>query len=153
VARDPCALRENGAVLELSPPEISSLLDEQLVGRIGCHSDGVTYVVPVIYAYDGGSVYVLSTEGQKVTMMRANPEVCFEVDRYDGPGSWRSVVAQGRYEELDEEGLERARALLVERVGRRPGTGNGPSRPRSDRAVVGFRIRLESATGRAVVPA
>jgi nitroimidazol reductase NimA-like FMN-containing flavoprotein (pyridoxamine 5'-phosphate oxidase superfamily) len=145
-------LRENGRVTELTPAEIAALLEEQLVGRIGCHAHGLTYVVPVIYAYDSGSVYVLSTEGQKVEMMRTNPEVCFEVDRYDGPGRWRSVVAQGRFEELDEEGLARARALLVERMGRRPGAASGPSRPRSDRAVVGFRIRLDGATGRAVSP-
>ena len=138
---------------ELSPAEIAALLEEQLVGRIGCHADGLTYVVPVIYAYDSGSVYVLSTEGQKVDMMRANPQVCFEVDRYDGPGSWQSVVAQGRYEELDEDGVTRARALLVERMGRRPGAATGPSRPRPDRPVVGFRIRLDGATGRAVSPA
>jgi nitroimidazol reductase NimA-like FMN-containing flavoprotein (pyridoxamine 5'-phosphate oxidase superfamily) len=137
---------------ELTPAEIATLLEEELVGRIGCHADGLTYVVPVIYAYDSGSVYVLSTEGQKVEMMRANPDVCFEVDRYEGPGRWRSVVAQGRYEELDEEGVERAKSLLRLRVGQRSGTGSGPSRPRSDRAVVGFRIRLDGATGRAVSP-
>ena len=139
-------------VTELTPAEIAALLEEQLVGRIGCHADGLTYVVPVIYAYDSGSVYVLSTEGQKVDMMRTNPSVCFEVDRYDGPGSWRSVVAQGRYEELDEEGVARARTLLVERMRRRPDGAKGPSRPRSDRAVVGFRIRLDGATGRSISP-
>lgn len=138
---------------ELTPAEIAALLEEQLVGRIGCHADGLTYVVPVIYAYDSGSVYVLSTEGQKVEMMRANPDVCFEVDRYDGPGRWRSVIAQGRYEELDADGVARARELLVDRVARRPAAASGPSRPRSDRAVVGFRIRLDGATGRAVSPA
>ena len=77
-------------MIELTPAEIATLLEEELVGRIGCHADGLTYVVPVIYAYDSGSVYVLSTEGQKVEMMRSNPEVCFEVDRYEGPGRWRS---------------------------------------------------------------
>lgn len=139
-------------MIELTPADIATLLEEELVGRIGCHADGLTYVVPVIYAYDSGSVYVLSTEGQKVEMMRSNPDVCFEVDRYEGPGRWRSVVAQGRYEELDEEGVERAKALLRARVAERSGTGSGPSRPRSDRATVGFRIRLDGATGRAVAP-
>jgi nitroimidazol reductase NimA-like FMN-containing flavoprotein (pyridoxamine 5'-phosphate oxidase superfamily) len=137
---------------ELTPDAIRLLLEEQLVGRIGCHADGVTYVVPVIYGYDGESVYVLSTEGLKVEMMRAQPQVCFEVDRYDGPGRWRSVIAQGRYEELDEAGVARARELLVARFAQRGGAASGPSRPRSDRQVVGFRIRIESATGRSVSP-
>src|SRR3954447_22418047 len=137
--------RENAPVNELTPAEIATLLEEEVVGRIGCHANGLTYVVPVIYAYDSGSVYVLSTEGLKVEMMRSNPAVCFEVDRYDGPGRWRSVVAQGRYEELDAEGVERAKALLVERLGQRPGGSKGASRPQSGRPVVGFRIRIDDA--------
>ena len=35
---------------ELTPDEIEGFLAEQIVGRIGCHHDGSTYVVPVIYA-------------------------------------------------------------------------------------------------------
>src|SRR3954447_19525521 len=115
--------RENAPVNELTPAEIATLLEEELVGRIGCHAGRRTYVRPVIYAYDSGSVYVLSTEGQKVEMMRSNPDVCFEIDRYEGPGRWRSVVAQGRYEELDAEGVERAKALLLARMAPRSGTG------------------------------
>ena len=30
---------------ELAPDEIDAFLREQLVGRIGCHADGRTYVV------------------------------------------------------------------------------------------------------------
>ena len=41
---------------ELTRAEIDQLLRERTVGRIGCHADGVTYVVPVIYAYDGEAV-------------------------------------------------------------------------------------------------
>ena len=88
---------------ELDRAQIDDLLGAQVVGRIGCHADGVTYVVPVIYAYDGEAFYVYTVEGRKVRMMRANPEICFEVDEYES-GSWRSAIVQGRYEELDEAG-------------------------------------------------
>jgi nitroimidazol reductase NimA-like FMN-containing flavoprotein (pyridoxamine 5'-phosphate oxidase superfamily) len=135
-------------VEELSRPEIDAFLGEELVGRIGCHAGGETYVVPVIYAYDGASLYVYSVEGRKLAMMRANPEVCFEVDRYEGPGRWRSVIAWGRFEELAEEDAERARSLLAARF---PSSGAGPSRqpPRGDgRPAVAFRIRVREASGR-----
>jgi len=33
---------------ELTRAEVDELLRERTVGRIGCHADGVTYVVPVI---------------------------------------------------------------------------------------------------------
>jgi nitroimidazol reductase NimA-like FMN-containing flavoprotein (pyridoxamine 5'-phosphate oxidase superfamily) len=140
-------------IVELSREEVDGLLDAQLVGRIGCHADGVTYVVPVIYAYDGECLYAYTVEGRKVRMMRANPSVCFEVDEYDhdGRGSWRSVIAQGRFEELRDEEAQRVLALLAERF-RRGRTGDPPPRePRGDgRPGVAFRIAVLEATGRAV---
>ena len=134
---------------ELTRTEVDELLSEHVVGRIGCHADGLTYVVPVIYAYDGEAVYVASVEGQKIRMMRANAEVCFEVDEYER-GTWRSVVAQARYEELAGSGAERALELLAARFAgsgtrRRPATGG--------RATVCFRLVLGETTGRAVRPA
>ena len=132
---------------ELSRAEIDALLGEQVVGRIGCHADGITYVVPVIYAYDGECVHVATIEGQKVRMMRARPQVCFEVDDYAAPGRWRSAIVQGRYEEAaGEEETASSLALLAARfsggTARRAQTGG--------RQTVVFRIRVDEATGRAV---
>ena len=131
---------------ELDRAQIDDLLGTLVVGRIGCHADGVTYVVPVIYAYDGEAFYVYTVEGRKVRMMRANPEICFEVDEYEG-GSWRSAIVQGRYEELDEAGAERALALLGERFASR---GSNGRRPRAEGTPVAFRIVVGEVTGRAV---
>ena len=137
-------------IAELSPDEIDELLREQVVGRIGCHAGGLTYVVPIIYAFAGGAVYVATIEGQKTRMMRENPHVCFEIDEYER-GSWRSVIAYGTFEELEGEDAEQALALLAERFSR--GSGSGPMRRRPSgegRPTVVFRIRLEEATGRSV---
>jgi hypothetical protein len=134
------------SVLEqLDRAEIDDLLRAQVVGRVGCHAGGLTYVVPVIYAYDGEAFYVYTVEGQKVRMMRESPNVCFEVDEYER-GSWRSAIAQGRYEELDADGAGQALALLAERV---PAAG-GTRRPRAEGTPVAFRIVVEEITGRAV---
>ena len=134
---------------ELSRAEIDELLREQVVGRIGCHSDGLTYVVPVIYAYDGECVHVATVEGQKVRMMRANPNVCFEVDHYAGPGRWRSAILQGTYEEAADDEQEATLAALRERFAQ-PGTGGARRPAAGDREAVYFRIRVGEATGRAV---
>ena len=101
-------------MIELTREEIDELLSEQVVGRVGCHVNGLTYVVPLIYAYDGDAVYVASIEGQKVEMMRANPAVSFEVDSC-GPEGWRSAIVQGVYEELSEAETPKALELLRER--------------------------------------
>lgn len=133
-------------IVELDRTEIDDFLRSQVVGRVGCHADGLTYVVPVIYAYDGEAFYAYSVEGQKVRMMRASPRVCFEVDEYER-GSWRSAIVQGRYEELDGPDAERALALLAERFA---GRGSGARRPRAEGVPVAFRIVIDEITGRAV---
>lgn len=131
---------------ELTQTEIDELLRTQVVGRVGCHADGLTYVVPVIFAWDGEAVYVVTIEGLKTRMLRANPSVCFEVDEYEGPGVWRSAILQGEYEELDAAGTEQALALLRERF-----SGGGTRRPsETGRPPVAFRIRVREATGRSV---
>ncbi|MEJ7679121.1 MAG: pyridoxamine 5'-phosphate oxidase family protein [Segetibacter sp.] len=50
---------------ELNYAEIEEVLQDQLVGRIGCYSDGVTYIVPVNYAYNDPYVYIHSLEGKR----------------------------------------------------------------------------------------
>jgi nitroimidazol reductase NimA-like FMN-containing flavoprotein (pyridoxamine 5'-phosphate oxidase superfamily) len=140
-------------VLPLANNELETFLREQRVGRIGCHADGRTYVVPVAYAYVGGCVYAHSANGAKVRMMRKNPNVCFEVDRADALSNWKSVIAWGTYEELHGEAAREAmRMLLVHFLDQkaRPAPHSlAPDRPgiSEDDAVV-YRIRLTEKTGR-----
>jgi nitroimidazol reductase NimA-like FMN-containing flavoprotein (pyridoxamine 5'-phosphate oxidase superfamily) len=137
-------------VRELSRDEIDAFLHQQRVARLGCHADGETYVVPVIYAYDGSGVVGVTTEGRKTSMLRAEPQVCVEVDEYDadGRGSWRSVIAQGVYEELEGDAVEAALDLLRTRF--RRAAGREPERRERGPEVVVFRIALGRLSGRAV---
>jgi hypothetical protein len=136
-----------GEIVELSRSEIDEFLRSEIVGRIGCHVDGLTYVVPVIYAFDGEAVYVASIDGQKTRMMRAGPAVCFEIDRYYGPRGWRSAIVQGRYEELEGAAADRALKLLAERFA---GSGRRPAQRETSSRTVCFRIVVDEVTGRAV---
>ena len=54
---------------ELSPEEIEEVLRSEITGRIGCHADGRTYVVPITYGYQRSYVYCHSPEGLKLRMM------------------------------------------------------------------------------------
>jgi uncharacterized protein len=136
----------------LDAQEIDALLREQMVGRLGCCLDGRPYVVPLIYAWDGESLFVQSIEGRKIEIMRANPHVVFEVDEYLTSGNWRSVIVEGAYEELEGDEVEKALELLVERFGGRRRTHGGD--PPSDAPKpVAFRIRSTQVTGRRVVRA
>lgn len=102
---------------KLNNTEIDQLMESQLVGRIGCHANGQTYIVPVSYAYDGAYIYGYTYEGKKIDIMRTNPNVCFEVDDTRNLSNWQSVIAWGMFEELTNK-KEREKALikLQERV-------------------------------------
>lgn len=99
---------------DLSAPETEDVLRSTIVGRIGCHAFGRTYVVPITYVYDGRAVYAHTREGMKLHMMRENPHVCFEVDHMDDLANWRSVIAWGTFEELHGDRAEEAMKMLVD---------------------------------------
>jgi len=139
---------------ELNHEEIERLLMRATVGHIGCHAEGRTYVVPITYAYDGECVYAHSADGLKIRTMRANSNVCFEVEEIADLAHWASVVAWGTFEELSGASEERASALLRARFGsglvsetallhlRRLGIAQEASR------TTLFRIQLQEKTGR-----
>jgi hypothetical protein len=121
---------------ELSRQEIDQVIGSQVIGRLGCHADGRTYVVPIVYAYDGEAVYVHSYEGKKLQMMRKSPDVCLEVEDVHSPNDWKSVLAWGRFEELSGAAAAHAYELLDARCP-----------PPSHEGSV-FRVRLDETTGR-----
>jgi nitroimidazol reductase NimA-like FMN-containing flavoprotein (pyridoxamine 5'-phosphate oxidase superfamily) len=139
-----------GIPRELSRGEIDEFLRGQRIARLGCHAGGVTYVVPLIYAYDEDAVVAVTTEGRKTAMLRENPRVCVEVDEYDadGRGSWRSVIAHGTSEELAGERIEPALALLRERFASTAGRAAEPRQLGAN--VVVLRISLDEVSGRSV---
>jgi nitroimidazol reductase NimA-like FMN-containing flavoprotein (pyridoxamine 5'-phosphate oxidase superfamily) len=143
---------------ELTSEQIEHLLHSEVVGRIGCHAENRTYVVPVNYVYDGECLYGHAAPGMKLEMMRANPEICFQVDHRTGLSDWQSVIAWGTFEELHGDEATRATELLLDRllpllagVGV-PVTGDearatlAPGTP-VERLTI-YRIRLRERTGR-----
>jgi uncharacterized protein len=94
----------------LSPDEIEQVLLTQVLGRIGCHAEDTTYIVPINFAYDGECVYCYTQPGMKINLMRSNPQVCFQTDRIENMANWQSVIVWGRFEELTEDD-ERQKAL------------------------------------------
>lgn len=50
--------------------QIEHVLHSLIIGRIGCHTDNRTYVVPVTYAYNGKYICGHTKEGLKINMMR-----------------------------------------------------------------------------------
>lgn len=141
----------------LTAAEVEGVLAGEVIGRIGCSGDGQTYVVPITYAYADGCVYGHSAVGRKIRMMRANPAVCFEVEHVDALADWKSVIAQGVYEELHGDDANRGMQVLVDRLmplmqaeANRPTHGASQGHAADTRGFepVIYRIRLGEREGR-----
>lgn len=96
----------------LSEQEIISVVSNSVIGRLGCHADGKTYVVPISFAYDSGYIYARTFEGMKLEMMRKNPEVCFQIDDMQSMAEWKSVILWGAFEELKKK-VDREMGLKI----------------------------------------
>ena len=139
---------------ELSADEIEQLLLRETVGRIGCQAEGRVYIVPITYAYDGDCVYAHSADGLKLRTMRANPNVCFQIEAVADPAHWQSVVAWGTYQELSGADEERAAGFLRARFQHTPVSETALRTLRfhgvaqeAARTIL-YRIRLDEKTGR-----
>jgi len=136
-----------GIIRDLPPDEIEALIPRSFIGRIACcdhKGDGRPYLVPIAFGYDGESLFAHSGPGRKLATMRANPLVTVEMDEAAASDSWRSVVAEGAFEEIADP-AERGTALR---------TLYPPPAPISDLGAhtVVFRIRLSAKSGRYETP-
>jgi len=136
---------------EMTLGECRAALARLDFGRLACARDDQPYVVPIHFAYDGDSVYGLTTAGQKIEWMRSNPCVCLQVDERSSHDRWVSIVVLGRYEELaGTPDSDRARSHALELLQQREGWWQpaSVSRPgREQRAPIFYRIRVTQMTG------
>jgi uncharacterized protein len=139
---------------DLAFDDCVQLLQRNSVGHLGCAKDDEPYVVPVHYSFDAErhAIYVVSTVGQKVEWMRANPRVCLTVDEISDKNHWTTVVLNGSYEEVgdsDEPGEAQTRSLQLFHQRKEwwlPAMAKHS--PFGARKVVVFQIRIDRMTGR-----
>jgi uncharacterized protein len=138
---------------DLALDECVELLQRNSVGHLGCAKNDEPYVVPIHYSFDAHQqvIYVVSTVGQKVEWMRANPRVCLTVDEITDKDHWSTVVLNGSYEELDDhhpgDAQKRSQELFQQRKEWwLPALAKHSPEP--SRRVVLFRIRIDRMTGR-----
>ena len=130
---------------QLGERESRALLSGEITGRLGCSDHGKPYIVPVHYLYDNDFVYVLSAPGHKIDVLRDNPNACLQVDEIKDDEHWRSVLAFGLYEEVDD-GKERER-ILTDLSKRFPHTTVEPHAGNGASESIVFRIRVTDITG------
>ena len=143
---------------DLSQNQIEYFLRSQLVGRLGYYNGSEVTITPVTYVYDGTYIYAHSKEGEKVQVMRENPNVCFQVDEIDNMTNWRSVIAWGKYEELTEESAQKSGMKIMEdrltpftiseTVRPSQGTSSPPEILEKGRKAMVYRIKIKRYSGK-----
>jgi len=139
----------------LSIDECNKVLAGHHIARLACVKDGRPYLVPIYYAYADESLYAFSIPGKKIDWMRANPHVSALVESPLPRGQWKSVIADGRYEELPERiGHKRQRdhawsLLSTHSNWWEPGALKPATPPLADDARhIIFRVIIEKISGR-----
>jgi nitroimidazol reductase NimA-like FMN-containing flavoprotein (pyridoxamine 5'-phosphate oxidase superfamily) len=142
---------------ELNPHECAEVLKRTNLGRLGCARFDQPYVVPIHFSFDAERfcLYAVSTVGQKIDWMRANPKVCVETEEIVDRSHWTIVLVTGRYEEIhngpeEAEARRRAEHLFQQRSEWwLPGVATPASREHDQ--VVLYRIQVDRLTGRRAV--
>lgn len=140
---------------ELTPSECREVLGRARLARLACSRGEQPYIVLVFLYFDNESqcLYGFSTVGQKIDWMRSNPRVCVEVDEVSDRTNWTTVLAFGRYEEVNDsasDDVARRRALHL--FNQRPewwlpGTGKHEGGSEHHAAVI-YRIIIDRMSGR-----
>ena len=102
-------------VEDMSPAEMHALLQRESFAHLGCARDNRPYVLPMNYAYDGKELYFFTTQGMKTQYIKANSQVCLQVEEINDSTHWKSVVVIGRANELTSaEETQRAMKLITQ---------------------------------------
>ena len=143
-------------IYEMTEQECRAELQKIDFGRLACVRDNQPYIVPVHFAFDGQHLYGITTSGQKIAWMRANPLVCLQADARPSHHQWMSFVVFGRYEELPdapEFGQARSHALeLLEKRTMWWEPACVPAERHERRPTVFYRIHINRITGRRGAP-
>ena len=80
---------------DLAREEIEELLTRHRMGRMAFAFNSRVDIEPIHYVYADGALFGRTTPGTKLTILKHQPWVAFEVDEVEGPFDWRSVVLKG----------------------------------------------------------
>jgi nitroimidazol reductase NimA-like FMN-containing flavoprotein (pyridoxamine 5'-phosphate oxidase superfamily) len=131
----------------LNETEATKLLADQRIGRLGCIIDAGPYVVPVSYYFFEGFVYSHSLPGLKIDALRKDPRACLQVDVIESELRWKSVLAFGTYQEVQQK--ERADVMnkLLQHFPLLTPVESSLAADGVPLPVIVFKIKIERITG------
>lgn len=95
----------------MSREEIEAVLLRNKVGRIAFSLHDRVDIQPIHYIYERGWLYGRTSEGDKISTLRHNQWIAFEVDEIADLFDWRSIVLHGSFWILHPRGNPHADEL------------------------------------------
>ncbi|TJY35760.1 pyridoxamine 5'-phosphate oxidase family protein [Pontimicrobium aquaticum] len=88
-------------IQNLDLKEIEFILENNYIGYLSYIFKNKPYVVPITYYYDKARNIIIcySGEGHKITAMRKNNVVSFQVSEISTVNNWKSVLVHGTFEQ------------------------------------------------------
>lgn len=137
---------------ELDAAEIDELLSNNGVGVLAFDGDVGPYPIPVAFGYDSDDKqFVVQLEGDddcyKKQCLARNPRVGFTThEQMESETVWRSVVLQGRLEEISYQDAEAAFATLVRNT---QGAPNPVRWGAADGEITPYELEIDHWSGQA----
>ena len=139
---------------DLTRGESEAMLARHHVGRMAFALGSRVDIEPIHFVFADGALFGRTTPGTKLTTLKHQPWVAFEVDEIEGPFDWRSVVLKGTVYFLQpdqvshpadayEHAVRVIRSVMPQAFTR--------DDPVPDRTVL-FRIHVHEMVGRAAIP-
>ncbi|MFH4965205.1 pyridoxamine 5'-phosphate oxidase family protein [Gaetbulibacter sp. M235] len=78
------------------------VLNDNYIAHLGYIFNNVPFITPITYYYDQKENIIISysDEGHKISAMRLNPFVAFQLEEINSINNWKSVLIVGEFEEL-----------------------------------------------------
>jgi nitroimidazol reductase NimA-like FMN-containing flavoprotein (pyridoxamine 5'-phosphate oxidase superfamily) len=141
------SLLEESSAVSMGESQVKTLLTEEGMGVLAFQTDGLPYLIPISFGYDGDStlyfVFLLfGTESRKEELAKDTERGRFLVYRADSAYSWQSVSLAGRIRAVGDDEWD-----ALQNAMENAWQSNIFSAAHPMRGVEGYRFEIESWTG------
>jgi len=98
-------------IRDLSREETEAIIQRNRVGRLAFSVHDRVDIQPIHYIYERGWLYGRTSEGEKISALKHNQWIAFEIDEVADVFDWRSVVIHGSFWIIHPRGSPRAEEL------------------------------------------
>jgi len=143
----------------LDAHECLHILSSNYIGNLSYIYRDRPFIAPITYFFDTDNNVIIgySAEGHKINAMRKNRNVSLNVLEVDSVNSWKSILAQGVYEELSGSAAKAklhqfslgVKDLIINKEHRKLDfISEFSSKIYKDNLPVIFQIKMEEITGK-----